>query len=237
MLWYNRFIISISSVGSLIILVCWNWKCPLHIVVSFLFPVKWQLLSNSVVLCLLYEFVRSSLLFLIFTSTAAVHTRCIVWDWKCIYMNVCVCACGHGTKCNKYRQLQWLKFLMAECLIHLYTQDEYDSLYSAPRCYQSISIHCSFMHVTIRNRWIHEWDNNMFVDIQPQWVNLIMLDRAWQNNYTNLIVGRSRNSSHWKYSKWREKKNHLLNTVLKDDDFFFRVERTRLNSYPYTHTT
>lgn len=73
-------------------------------------------------------------------------------EWMCVCLFVCVCL---RSRCQmftiKYRQLQWLKILMAECPYARRT-----ILYSTPRCYQSNLIHCSFMHVTILE-WVRRW--------------------------------------------------------------------------------
>lgn len=87
-----------------------------------------------------------------------------------------------------------------------------------PRCYQSNLCHCSFMHVTIFislftraqvlvKARLHVWatvlswrkknsslslcvriSHSMFFQNFHRWVNSIMLDCAWQNNYINMHI-------------------------------------------------
>lgn len=112
------------------------------------------------------------------TAHANAHGMCVC----CVVIEV--------TSCNDWNSL--LKIVLQD---------------ATPRCYQSNWKHCSLMHIIAPIEcghmemqvsgsdpgphvsycicWITGWQFNI-----SSVVNLIMLDRAWQNNYTNRIVVR-----------------------------------------------
>lgn len=116
------------------------------------------------------------------------------------------------------------------------------TLYSTPWCYQSNLFHCSLKHITIFSfticelPWAHKIDKKL--SLSPSLAhsqvfimeNLIMLDRAWQNNYTNLIVI-CYPFAMQKSSIEVNKNSPYIYCRARDDDFFGLREQTSVHIY------